>query len=206
MRSYTVSSKKLHSNKIHSKTLSAESLVIYLHETTFPYSIRTAVINSTTEHKHNGSCVLRNTNNNEICQCTKTHKKGKKHLSLIYLKVVSVTEILRMSSFLLSHKLYTHHVQCCSFFVFYCSPQHCEKHWRWKMSITLLSSQLGVGVGPDLALAAEGSVTRCSSIRLACERMMRLKKSSSGTVGPRAGGGGGAQRWSSRREPWKIKI
>lgn len=33
---------------------------------------------------------------------------------------------------------------------------------------------------------------------------MRLKKSSSGTVGPRAGGGGGAQRWSSKREPCKV--
>lgn len=38
----------------------------------------------------------------------------------------------------------------------------------------------------------DGSVTLCSSILLACERMMRLKKSSSGTVGPREEGGGGA--------------
>lgn len=38
----------------------------------------------------------------------------------------------------------------------------------------------------------EGSETLCSSILLACERMMRLKKSSSGTVGPREEGGGGA--------------
>lgn len=34
---------------------------------------------------------------------------------------------------------------------------------------------------------------------------MRLKKSSSGTVGPRTGGGGGAQRWSSRREPYRKR-
>lgn len=40
----------------------------------------------------------------------------------------------------------------------------------------------------------EGSVTLCSSILLACERMMRLKKSSSGTVGPRVEGRGGAHR------------
>lgn len=33
--------------------------------------------------------------------------------------------------------------------------------------------------------------------------MMRLKKSSSGTVGPRAEGGGGAHRWSSKRELWQ---
>lgn len=33
--------------------------------------------------------------------------------------------------------------------------------------------------------------------------MMRLKKSSSGTVGPRTGGGGGAHRWSSKRDPWQ---
>lgn len=56
---------------------------------------------------------------------------------------------------------------------------------------------------------ADGRVTRCSSIRLACERMMRLKKSSSGTVGPRIGGAvGGAQRWSSNREPcwWRNSF
>lgn len=35
---------------------------------------------------------------------------------------------------------------------------------------------------------------------------MRLKKSSSGTVGPRVAGGGGAQRWSSKREPWEGKC
>lgn len=34
---------------------------------------------------------------------------------------------------------------------------------------------------------------------------MRLKKSSSGTVGPRIGGGGRAQRWSSKREPCRRK-
>ncbi|KAG9338411.1 hypothetical protein JZ751_025815, partial [Albula glossodonta] len=38
--------------------------------------------------------------------------------------------------------------------------------------------------------AVDGKVTRCSSILLACERMIRLKKSSSGTVGPLAAGGG----------------
>lgn len=61
-----------------------------------------------------------------------------------------------------------------------------------------------VQLEPGLAVVfpADGRVTRCSSIRLAWERMMRLKKSSSGTVGPRTGGGGGAQRWSSRRDPW----
>lgn len=54
----------------------------------------------------------------------------------------------------------------------------------------------------DAGFDADGRVTRCSSIRLACERMMRLKKSSSGTVGPRTEGAvGGAQRWSSNREP-----
>lgn len=35
--------------------------------------------------------------------------------------------------------------------------------------------------------------------------MMRLKKSSSGIVGPRTGGGGGAQRWSSKRDPWSSE-
>lgn len=55
------------------------------------------------------------------------------------------------------------------------------------------------GVGPG----SEGRLTRCSSMRLACERKMRLKKSSSGTVGPRVGGGGGAHLWSSSREPWE---
>ncbi len=39
---------------------------------------------------------------------------------------------------------------------------------------------------------SDGKMTLCSSIRLAWERRMRLKKSSSGTVGPLVGGGGGA--------------
>lgn len=43
-----------------------------------------------------------------------------------------------------------------------------------------------------VCLVSDGNMTRCSSIRLAWERRMRLKKSSSGTVGPLVGGGGGA--------------
>lgn len=62
-----------------------------------------------------------------------------------------------------------------------------------------LISEYGVQKTP--VQRQEGSVTLCSSILLACERMMRLKKSSSGTVGPREVGGGGAHLCSSRRDP-----
>jgi hypothetical protein len=58
-----------------------------------------------------------------------------------------------------------------------------------------------------------GTVARWSSIRPDCRRMIREKKSSSGTVGPCVGGRGfmsestspGRElRWSSRRDPYKI--
>lgn len=87
----------------------------------------------------------------------------------------------------------------------------CPKEGHWsvpalphKRLSLFCSVQLELGLA--VVFAVEGRVTRCSSIRLAWERMMRLKKSSSGTVGPRMGGGGGAQRWSSKRDPCKIDI
>lgn len=46
-----------------------------------------------------------------------------------------------------------------------------------------------------------GGRTRCSSILLDWERRMRLKKSSSGTVGPLFADGGAAHLWSFSREP-----
>lgn len=45
--------------------------------------------------------------------------------------------------------------------------------------------------------------TLCSSILFAWDRKMRLKKSSSGTVGPFVAAGGGAHLWSSSLDPWK---
>lgn len=47
-----------------------------------------------------------------------------------------------------------------------------------------------------------GGGTRCSSILLDWERRMRLKKSSSGTVGPAGVADGAAHLWSSSLEPW----
>lgn len=47
-----------------------------------------------------------------------------------------------------------------------------------------------------------GGGTRCSSILLDWERRMRLKKSSSGTVGPARVADGAAHLWSSSLEPW----
>ena len=46
-----------------------------------------------------------------------------------------------------------------------------------------------------------GGRTRCSSILLAWERRMRLKKSSSGTVVPFFAEDGAAHLWSFSREP-----
>lgn len=57
---------------------------------------------------------------------------------------------------------------------------------------------LSIPVGQDWC---DGKMTLCSSILLAWERRMRLKKSSSGTVGPLVGGGGGAHLWSSSLDP-----
>lgn len=50
--------------------------------------------------------------------------------------------------------------------------------------------------------SSDGRCTRCSSIRLAWTLCMRLKKSSSGTVGARGPPSGGEQRWSSILEDW----
>lgn len=49
-----------------------------------------------------------------------------------------------------------------------------------------------------------GGGTRCSSILLDWERRMRLKKSSSGTVGPLVVEGGAAHLWSLSLEPCNI--
>lgn len=51
-----------------------------------------------------------------------------------------------------------------------------------------------------------GGGTRCSSILLDWERRIRLKKSSSGTVGPAWAAAGAAHLWSSSLEPWNSVI
>ncbi|TNN83201.1 hypothetical protein EYF80_006534 [Liparis tanakae] len=56
----------------------------------------------------------------------------------------------------------------------------------------------GSGSGESASsCSSEGSWTRCSSMRLACTLWIRLKKSSSGTVGAWGPASGGEQRWSS---------
>lgn len=50
--------------------------------------------------------------------------------------------------------------------------------------------------------SSDESCTRCSSIRLAWTLWIRLKKSSSGTVGARGPPSGGEQRWSSILDDW----
>lgn len=53
-------------------------------------------------------------------------------------------------------------------------------------------------------VAVGGSRTRCSSILLDWERIIRLKKSSSGMVGPFVVETGAAHRWSFSLDPWHL--